>query len=248
MNIVVHCMVRNEPFVWYALKSVYPFVDTILLYDTGSYDKHTIEDIHLFLRENDPDNKVVFQQVRIETDETKWSVASFKASCSANKGKYGKGHVRLKMIEDSPQGTVIMVLDGDEVHYQKDMRIIREFVNNWPEGKVAARIKLHWYCTLNDVFKRSVSHRLFLNDGNLSMRTGSPGEMHLYNGRRIDSSSSNTLLLPEVSYAHFETYLKPWRRKVGNAKLTHIPLPEVMQENPYFSDRFSSYTSNTEGA
>jgi hypothetical protein len=71
-ELTVHCMVRNEPFVYYAVKSVYDYVGKILLYDTGSYDEHTLEDIELLLSE-DVDNKIIFEYVPIEVDETKWT-------------------------------------------------------------------------------------------------------------------------------------------------------------------------------
>jgi glycosyltransferase involved in cell wall biosynthesis len=42
-TITVHCLVRNEErFIWYALRSVLPYVDRVLVFDTGSTD-HTNE-------------------------------------------------------------------------------------------------------------------------------------------------------------------------------------------------------------
>lgn len=40
--ITVHVIVKNEEnFIWFAIKSVIPYVDRILIYDTGSVDKTT---------------------------------------------------------------------------------------------------------------------------------------------------------------------------------------------------------------
>ncbi|MCX6784020.1 MAG: glycosyltransferase [candidate division WWE3 bacterium] len=40
MTITAHCLVKNEEnFIWYALSSVLPFVDKVLVWDTGSTDK-----------------------------------------------------------------------------------------------------------------------------------------------------------------------------------------------------------------
>ncbi|MBU1256082.1 hypothetical protein KKA49_00135 [Patescibacteria group bacterium] len=40
IKIIVHCLVKNEErFIWYAIKSVLPFVDKIMVWDTGSTDK-----------------------------------------------------------------------------------------------------------------------------------------------------------------------------------------------------------------
>ena len=42
-KIIVHCLVANEErFVWYALQSVLPYVDQVMVWDTGSTDK-TVE-------------------------------------------------------------------------------------------------------------------------------------------------------------------------------------------------------------
>jgi len=42
-KIVVHCLVKNEEnFIWYAINSVLPFVDKIMIWDNDSTDK-TIE-------------------------------------------------------------------------------------------------------------------------------------------------------------------------------------------------------------
>lgn len=42
-KVVVHCLVKNEEnYIWYALNSVLPFVDKILVWDTGSED-NTVE-------------------------------------------------------------------------------------------------------------------------------------------------------------------------------------------------------------
>lgn len=38
MRIVAHMMVKNEPWAWYALQSVLPWVDQVMVVDTGSTD------------------------------------------------------------------------------------------------------------------------------------------------------------------------------------------------------------------
>lgn len=41
-RIIVHCLLANdERFVWYAVNSILPFVDKIMVWDTGSTDKTT---------------------------------------------------------------------------------------------------------------------------------------------------------------------------------------------------------------
>ena len=71
-SLTAHIMVRNEPFVWYAVRSVYPYVDKILLWDTGSDDECTRVDI-CDLVDSDADRKIDVRFVRVDVDETRWN-------------------------------------------------------------------------------------------------------------------------------------------------------------------------------
>ena len=63
-NLTIQSVVKNEPFIWYAIKAVYDYCDKILLYDTGSTDKHTLNDIQKLLKE-DKKNKNIFREIPI---------------------------------------------------------------------------------------------------------------------------------------------------------------------------------------
>jgi glycosyltransferase involved in cell wall biosynthesis len=80
-GITVHCIVRNEErFIWYALRSVLPYVERILIYDTGSTDKtveiiKSITDPKIELYEKGPVDKTEFATLRrehIALTETAW--------------------------------------------------------------------------------------------------------------------------------------------------------------------------------
>lgn len=81
MKITGHCVVRNEDiWVWYALKSVLPFCEQILVYDTGSSDK-TVERIKslsspkIILEEKgvvDAQGLVDLRKEQIESTQTDW--------------------------------------------------------------------------------------------------------------------------------------------------------------------------------
>jgi glycosyltransferase involved in cell wall biosynthesis len=98
-------LVKNEEqWIWYSLKSILPFVDRAIVWDTGSTDK-TVE--------------------IVKTIKSK--KISFKKIGSVTKQKYGK--IRQQMLEQAKSDWVFIV-DGDEIWPEKCivklMRNIRE--------------------------------------------------------------------------------------------------------------------------
>lgn len=90
MTITAHCLIRNEEnFIWYALQSVLPYVDKILVWDTGSTDK-TVEIIKSI---NSP--KIEFEEKGL-ADESRHTA------------------LRNEMIKMTDTEW-FMILDGDEV-------------------------------------------------------------------------------------------------------------------------------------
>jgi len=110
-KIIVHCLVQNEGrFIWYAVNSVLPFVDKIMVWDMGSIDG-TWEIIS-----------------SIESDKLeKKRVAAATSPDDLTK-------VRQLMIETTPKEyTWLMILDGDEIWPEKSIQTITEFARNNPE-------------------------------------------------------------------------------------------------------------------
>jgi len=240
-TLTAHCMIRNEPFVYYAVKSIYKYVDIILLYDTGSDDEHTIEDIYKLLDEDDQ-KKIRFKVHEIETDETKWKVGQARATAKNNEGKKGKWWVRRKMIEDT-KTEYFMILDGDEVYYEDTIKeIVNVVIPHWSKNKLCGFVTLNWFMDLEHVFKQSKSGRFFVTD-KIGMTESSPNECHTVKatGSRIILSSDCSFLINKgTPYAHFEKMLKPWRRIVSHndIKLFNGQLPKVMQKNPFYFVRY----------
>lgn len=236
-RLTIHAVVRNEPLIYYSIKSVYDFADVILLYDTGSYDAHTLEYIEVLLAE-DHAKKIVFKHVPIETDETRWTKKNWQSEQAKNAGKRGVGWVRLVQMEDTTTA-FFMILDGDEVHYRESMQQIRRFLPRWPKGKACGFVPSVWYCDRNHIF-RSTPHwgRLF-KTGTVGMMTDSPGEMHTWEGQAISFKMPCSFQVPNlIPYAHFETMVRPWRRNVKHKQKAPRPLPEVMLESPKYLERF----------
>ncbi len=93
-SIWVNCLIKNEErWLWYGINSVLPYVDKILVWDTGSTDK-TVEIIKAIK------NKKI----------------SFKEIGEVSKNEYGQ--VRQEMLEQTKSDWV-WILDGDEVWPQE---------------------------------------------------------------------------------------------------------------------------------
>jgi len=242
-KLTIHSIIRNEPFIYYSIKSVYDIADIILLYDTGSYDKYTLKDIKRLIDE-DIDKKIIFKQVHIDIDETKWTVENLKEMIKNNKGKKGKSSVRKQQILDTTT-EFFMIVDGDEVHYKESLNSIRNIISSWKEDKICCYLPLIWFCDLMGSVAKVYSPvgRIFRTK-DIWLTDNNPNELHiekktkaklgLYTNSKVFSA---TIPIP---FAHFEMVLKPYRRNKNNYTIekSNYQLPDVMRENPYFIERF----------
>lgn len=241
-GLTAHMVIRNEPFVYYAVQSVYPHVDKILLYDTGSYDEHTLEDIRACLKK-DTDGKITFKKVKIETDETVWTHNTVQQEAAQNEGKISVGTIRQRMIDDTRTSHFIIV-DGDEVHYAAGIWAIRELVDAWPADIDCVRVPLIWYYDFNGTANLDCSVGRVFRTEYVCMNGKSPCEMHISkaDGRNLEKPHKRVMDVGVEPYAHFELPLKPWRRK---HKLTRAEaggkkreLPEVIRMEPDILRRY----------
>lgn len=110
--ITVHTIVKNEErFIWYALNSVLPLVQKVLLYDTGSTD-HTVDIINII-----SDKKIQFAQ---------------KGPVFANE------LVNLRQEQITATTTdFFLLLDGDEVWPQRNLIKLLDRVMEMPKKKLA---------------------------------------------------------------------------------------------------------------
>ena len=109
-KIIVHCLVKNEErFIWYALQSILPYVDHIMVWDTGSTD-NTLDIIR--------------------------SIKSSKISLKTFKSVSATTHTKLRqqMLQTTPKGKYdwLMILDGDEVWPEKSIKKTTQFVRTHP--------------------------------------------------------------------------------------------------------------------
>lgn len=143
-------MVHNEEnFIWFCLMSVVDHVDRILVYDTGSKDK-TVEIIKQI--QKNKKNKIDFKQVG-EVDKHQFS------------------RVRQQMLEDS-NCDWILILDGDEVWWEKSIRKVVNEINKSGDGLDA--IVLPFYNAVGDIYHHQADlagkYELLGRKGHLTIR------------------------------------------------------------------------------
>lgn len=243
-DLTIHSVVKNEPFLIYAIRSVYPFCDSILLYDTGSTD-HTLQDIHKLMDE-DYERKIIFRQINLDFDEEKWSLDNLSGFIKEHHGKMSVGKCRQMQIDET-KTKYSMLVDGDEVHYQSSMIAITNLLKNFPPNKIFVGLPLIWFYDLGHTFTAATfpyNGRVFINDL-VYMNDDSPNEQHLIKETNEIFTYEHPryhILNSIVPYAHFETVIRPWRRKnkvpLANVRPFMGKLPEVIREDPIYFERF----------
>lgn len=235
-DLTVHCVVKNEPFIWYAVKSVYDIADHILLYDTGSDDLFTINDIRV-LQAQDKDNKIIVRRFSNVYDSTSWAANPNEIVKIIESGKpfLTLGHIRQMMIDDT-ETPFFMILDGDEVYYRDGARFIHRLIDTWPEGIYCIYLPLLWFADLNNIFEAyPYVGRLFFTP---AIRVNNIDYVAKMTGESLEQSSSHVSIATGCPpFAHFEAYLKPWYKKVERVTPIRFALPEVMKEEPELIQR-----------
>ena len=245
-DLTIHMVVKNEPFCYYACKAVYNYCDEILLYDTGSTDKNTLEDIQQLLEE-DVDNKIKFKKVPLDFDEEKWSLKGLNDFINKNKGKMSVGKCRQMQIDET-KTKYFMLVDGDEIHYKATMEfVINSLLVNWNPEIICVGFPLNWFYDLDTTFTTGtfpVNGRLMITD-KVYMSEDSPNEQHLIKGSGEFFTYEHPayhICKQAIPYAHFESVFRPWRRKhlvaPDNIKPFNNTYPEVIYDNSYYIARY----------
>jgi hypothetical protein len=130
-GITVHMLVRNEDrFIWYALSSVLPYADKVLLYDTGSSDL-TLKIIRTF-------------------QSPKLTVATRTVNSAEQISS-----IREEMLAKT-QTRWVWIVDGDEIYPQSVCEEIRTFVTS--RNKTLEGIVVRRYDLLGDIYHRQDEH------------------------------------------------------------------------------------------
>ncbi|HOX96079.1 MAG TPA: glycosyltransferase family 2 protein [Candidatus Woesebacteria bacterium] len=147
-KIVVHCLVKNEErFIWYAINSVLPFADKVMIWDNGSTDK-TVEIIKSI-----KSPKIEFEEHEATTREA-------------------IGLLRQEMIEKTPKGyDWLLVLDADEI-WSADS--IKKVINHLSSHPTVEAVITRTFNLVGDIYHRlpeKFGDYQFLNmKGNFAVR------------------------------------------------------------------------------
>lgn len=130
MSITAHCVVKNEEvFIEYAILSVIDFVDTILVYDTGSTD-HTPSLIQKLVAQFP--RKIIFEE---------------KGECDQAR------HTQLRQeMLDKTTTEWFMVLDGDEVWTNENMKEVLRVMREKPS---IVCIMAPFYLCVGDIYHQT---------------------------------------------------------------------------------------------
>ena len=130
MNIWAHTLVKNEEkYLWYSVASVAPFVDKVLLWDTGSTDK--TPEICKELINRFPE-KIDFRQVKQE-------------------GADDFTLVRQEMLNQTDSDWFI-ILDGDEVWWEDSIKEVVDTINK--KGNKAESFIVRMIYPIGDIYHR----------------------------------------------------------------------------------------------
>jgi hypothetical protein len=248
-GLTVHTIIRNEPFVYYAIKSVYDYADKILLCDTGSDDPITLDAISRILHE-DYGKKIRFQALQLE-DMTHWR----GTERSVERAETLRSIWNQQIIDTETE--FFLIVDGDEVHYRDGIRqVVEEILPNWSTGKTACFLPIRWHTDLHESMSRlaapsRVHGRVFRTTDVHVEVCGNRGEMHCSNrtNKVLLRRHPQAFIAADVqAFAHFSAYLKPYHVITKGRRRFLGLLPEVMCADDSFIARYQKKASGELGA
>lgn len=150
-RIAGHCLVKNEArFVWFSVMSVLPYVDRILIWDTGSTDG-TLEIIEE-IKKTEYGDKIYYKEYGSVTKDTFWKA-------------------RQEMLDVTNEDWILMV-DADEIWWDESIKkITKEMKTN---GKNLESIVVPTVNLVGDIFhqqeEKAGLYKLAGRKGHLNLR------------------------------------------------------------------------------
>ncbi len=118
-NVTAHTLVKNEEkWIWFSIMSVINFVDKLIIFDTGSTD-NTVNVIKEILKNEEYARKISFEE--------KGAIPPDKFSL-----------LRQEQI-DQTFTDWFLVLDGDEIWYEADIKNVAHIIQNTSKKMLAIR-------------------------------------------------------------------------------------------------------------
>jgi glycosyltransferase involved in cell wall biosynthesis len=206
--VTVHTIAKNEDrFIWYALKSVLPYVEKVLVFDTGSTDK-TVQIIKELAR--------------------KYKNLEFRKCPVSDPDEYGKLREKQVNLTKTPW---FLVLDGDEIWPEKELIRLLQLTKELPKEKIAVVNRTRncvgdiWHYLPESFGKYRFLNRTghytirLMRKLSYSVENAYPKETYAINGESI--SSSGDLVFSDSWYLH----------------VTHLCRSSVNNNSPLFTNR-----------
>lgn len=190
-TVTAHVLVKNEEnYIWYAINSVLPYVDKMIIFDTGSTDK-TLEIIKGIVAK-DKNKKIIFEE-RGEVD------------------KQGHTDLRNEMIKRTKTDWILL-LDGDEIW---DSSQIKNVVDNelpfLPIFKMLGLVSFHLssmdlshFTELGQYFFKWGMHNQlnmrFIRNTGITFFKGPYASENLYHGKKLLGHQANYFVSTSFYY------------------------------------------------
>lgn len=207
MKICAHTLVKNEErYIWFAATSVLPYVDRMLLWDTGSTDNT--------------------YQILKEIKKAYPKKVELKEVGDVSIHKFTE--VRNRMLKETHEDWII-IADGDEVWWNRGIDKLSCIIRN--DGKKLDTIVSHYYNIVGDIYHyqpESASHYKIDDEvGAMNIRAISTkikglnvskphGTQGYFNGKGVlvqDMNKNRRVHISEKAYLHF-THMN----RAGNLK------------------------------
>lgn len=230
-KIIVHCLIKNEErFIWYALKSVLPYVDKIMVWDTGSTDNTVV------IIKSIKSNKI-----------------SLKLLGSVNAIQHTK--LRQQMLDQTPNGyTWLMILDGDEIWSETQLKKVTDYLKTTKNKVVVIKIRNLVGDIYHELpqsvgqyeiagFKGHLGLRFInLKLPKLKIKNPHGGQTYTTNGIPLQELKTDIKVLPNIYYFHAthlqrssqdkETLKRAFKRKFEIGEKVEIKeLPKIFFTN-----------------
>lgn len=215
MRITVHCLVKNEEnFIWYAINSVLPYVEKILVWNTGSTDK-TVEIVK------------TIKSPKIEFEE------------KGNVDSIAFAKLRQEMINKTDTDW-IMVLDGDEIWWDEALRkVVAQLSGRQADYDLVVS---PCYMVVGDIFhyqeESAGKYKIQGREGHLNIRfirnfTGlkvsgiySNEAFEDSSGRKVQNFPKDKVFFSEEKYLHLSHLLRSAKSRFKFKYELGIPFPK----------------------
>lgn len=235
-KIFVNMMCKSEIFSPLAIDSIAPYVDKVLIHDTGS-EEWILHDLYLA---KEIYNNIEIVERKLE-DAHSWVQANVEQTMNKNVAQ-ALGDIRREQqrISEENGADFILVVDGDEIIPPSLMMQIKELVEQDLYGRQCLYLPfIDFVHDFKNIRHDHLMGRVF-RCGTTELLGRYPLEMQhsKLTGKCLELGREETMALHWISDTnsvhHMESLCKPWRKKLEIKRKYSGVLPGILTENtPY---------------